>query len=119
LKCDKVTDLGEMIETANKYADADDDAEGLLNVLAVPQSAKQPKQQAQKRKNTSEEKPDMDMPYGYPMLAYLVQPDGRPTRRPARVQDAQDVSAARSTYGHGLQSAQDKDTSRLEFEYNL
>ena len=28
LKCDKVTDLGEMIETASKYADADDDAEG-------------------------------------------------------------------------------------------
>ena len=36
LKCDKVTDLGEMIETASKYADADDDAEGLLNALAMP-----------------------------------------------------------------------------------
>ena len=58
LKCDKVTDLGEMIETASKYADADDDAEGLLNALVVPQSAKQPKQQAQKRKNISEEKPN-------------------------------------------------------------
>ena len=60
LKCDKVTDLGEMIETASKYADADDDAEGLLNALAVPQSAKQPKQQAQKRKNTSEERPNAE-----------------------------------------------------------
>ena len=55
LKCDKVTDLGEMIETASKYVDLDDDAKGLLNVLAIPQSAKT-KQQAQKRKNTSEEK---------------------------------------------------------------
>ena len=30
--------MGEMIETASKYADADDDADGLLNALAVPQS---------------------------------------------------------------------------------
>ena len=52
--------MGEMIETASKYADADDDAEGLLNVLAVPQSAKT-KQQAQKRKNTSEEKPNAEI----------------------------------------------------------
>ena len=49
-----------MIETASKYADADDDAEGLLNVLVVPQSARQPKQQAQKRKNTSKEKPNAE-----------------------------------------------------------
>ena len=36
LKCDKVTDLGEMIETASKYADVDDDTEGLRNALDVP-----------------------------------------------------------------------------------
>ena len=46
MKCDKFTDMGEMIETASKYADADNDAEGLLKALVVPQSAKQPKQQA-------------------------------------------------------------------------
>ena len=51
-----VTNLGEMIETASKYAGADDDVEGLLNALTVPHSSKQPKQQAQKRKNTLEEK---------------------------------------------------------------
>ena len=50
-----------MIETASKYADANDDAEGLMNALVVPQLAKQPKQQAQKRKNTSEEKPNTKM----------------------------------------------------------
>ena len=36
LKCDKVTDLGEIIEIASKYAHANDDAEGLRNTLAVP-----------------------------------------------------------------------------------
>ena len=40
LKRDHVTDLGEMIETASKYADADDDSEGLLNILASPNAAK-------------------------------------------------------------------------------
>ena len=52
--------MGEMIETASKYADAENDAERLLNALAMPQSAKQPKQQAQKRKNTSKEKPNAE-----------------------------------------------------------
>src|SRR3954471_7178302 len=60
LKRDHVTDLGEMVETASKYANADDDSEGLLNILANPNTVKQPKQQAQKRKNTSEDKPDPD-----------------------------------------------------------
>src|SRR3954462_13348569 len=49
LKRDHVTDLGEMIETTSKYADANDDLEGLLNILDNPNAAKEPKQ-TQKRK---------------------------------------------------------------------
>ena len=60
LKCNKVTDLGQLIEIASKYADADDDSDGMLNGLAIPTHNKSRGQQNQKRKKDSDDKPNPD-----------------------------------------------------------